>query len=394
MDILHITSFLSRRGGGVAPAVQALARSQRRLVASVRVAGLREKHAPRHTQGSADVPCYLGLCEGPTAFGFSRGLVKHIAELNGAIHVIHSHGLWMYPGCLARSHAERESTPLMVSPHGMLDSWALGNSRLNKRVAGWLYENRNLRAAACIHALCESEYRSIRAYGLKNPVAIIPNGIELPDPSAGPQTPPWASQIGADKKVMLFLGRIHPKKGLVNLIRAWGILKAGKSAGLDDWHLVVAGWSQKGHEGELKRLAQEWNLGTDVSFTGPLYGAAKDAALRAAKVFILPSFSEGLPMAVLEAWAYGLPVVMTRECNLPQGFEAGADLEIRPEVDSVAEGLRSFLGLSESARMQIGRNGLELVRSKFAWPSIAAEMLNVYKWVLGHGSQPHCVRVD
>jgi poly(glycerol-phosphate) alpha-glucosyltransferase len=125
-----------------------------------------------------------------------------------------------------------------------------------------------------------------------------------------------------------------------------------------------------------------------------LYDTAKDAALRAAKAFILPSFSEGLPMAVLEAWAYGLPVIMTRECNIPDGFEAGAALDVRADVESITEGLKSFVALSGGARERMGRNGLELVKSRYSWPKIAARMIDVYKWVLGQSDKPDCVRLN
>jgi poly(glycerol-phosphate) alpha-glucosyltransferase len=275
----------------------------------------------------------------------------------------------------------------------MLDAWALKKSGWRKKIAGWLYENGNLRSAACIHALCESEYQNIRAYGLKNPVCVIPNGVNLPELPARQGVAPWDSHIRAYKNVMLFLGRIHPKKGLEKLIRAWSVLKRGKVKESELWHLVIAGWSQGGHEQKLKQLVHELNLSADVSFTGPLYHTAKDTALRAAKAFILPSFSEGLPMAVLEAWAHGLPVIMTSQCNLPEGFEAGAALYVRPEAASIAEGLKSFLGLSEGTREQMGRSGFELVRSRFSWPKIAAQMVDVYEWVLGQGDKPGCVKL-
>lgn len=308
--------------------------------------------------------------------------------------ILHSHGLWMYHGIAARVTAAKVGIPMIISPHGMLDSWALENSAWKKRIAGWLYENRNLRLAACIHALCESEYQSIRAYGLKNPVCIIPNGIDLPTPTDTQVSTPWKPRVDGNKHVMLFLGRIHSKKGLENLIKAWGILKNTKLAELKQWHLVIAGWSQGGHEDKLKHLVTELNLEANVSFTGPLYDTQKDAALRAAKAFILPSFSEGLPMAVLEAWAYGLPVLMTKSCNIPEGFEANAAIEIEPQPDSIAEGLKRLVSLPAGDQRQMGRNGLELVKDKFAWPKIAAQMMNVYKWVLGQGDKPDCVRLS
>jgi poly(glycerol-phosphate) alpha-glucosyltransferase len=191
-----------------------------------------------------------------------------------------------------------------------------------------------------------------------------------------------------------FLGRIHPKKGLPNLIEAWARLQAENKALADEWALVVAGWSQGGHEDELKKVLSRRGLGQDVVFLGPAFDDVKRACLQNADAFILPSFSEGLPMSVLEAWSYGLPIVMTGECNLPEGFAADAAIEIRPQVDSIADGLERLLSLPDAERRQMGSNGRDFVASKFAWPKIAAQMLEVYKWVLGEGPQPACVRLD
>ena len=391
MRVSHISASISNSAAGVSIALKELTMHMLCLAEHVSVVAIDDdRHLATQMNGTVDYfPCKR---LGPRSVGFSLGMVK--TAMVSDPDILHSHGLWMYPGIAARRAATNSSIPLIISPHGMLDSWALKNSAWKKKIAGWLYENRNLRSAACIHALCESEYQSIRAYGLKNPVAIIPNGVDLPSPTNAEVTPPWEPRVDADKNVMLFLGRIHPKKGLENLIRAWSFLKAHRLAALDKWHLVVAGWSQGGHEEKLKQLANEMNLGSDVLFTGPLYDTAKDVALQAAKAFILPSFSEGLPMAVLEAWAYDLPVIMTRECNIPKGFEAGAALDIRPDVNSILEGLTNFLLLSNNARKQMGRNGLGLVRSRYSWPKIASQMVDVYKWILGQGPKPDCVRLD
>jgi len=275
----------------------------------------------------------------------------------------------------------------------MLDPWALTRSAWKKRPAWWLFENRNLRTAACIHALCECEYQSIRARGLKNPVCIVPNGVNLPVPAAAQKPPPWAQHVRKNMNVLLFLGRIHPKKGLVNLIRAWSILRERRLTEFDEWHLVIAGWSQIGHEDELKRLACDLRVHESVSFVGSLYGEVKESALWAADAFILPSFSEGLPMSVLEAWACGLPVIMTRECNLPEGFEAGVAIEVMPTASSIFEGLTHFMKLSDSGRKTIGDKGRRLAETKFEWPEVARQMIAVYEWVRGEGEKPECVRL-
>jgi poly(glycerol-phosphate) alpha-glucosyltransferase len=215
------------------------------------------------------------------------------------------------------------------------------------------------------------------------------------------------------------LGRIHPKKGLVNLLKAWAEIQRTEDIGQRaEWVLAIAGWDQGGHEAELKRLASELDLawaerkaqsaerGTNrtspsalgasrpisLLFTGPLFGPDKESAYVNCDAFILPSFSEGLPMAVLEAWAYGKPVLMTPECNLPEGFAANAALRIEPNAESMVQGLRELFQTPDSSLFALGARGRELVASRFAWPKIAADMKSVYEWVLGGGARPECIQ--
>ncbi|HPC93812.1 MAG TPA: glycosyltransferase [Sedimentisphaerales bacterium] len=385
-----VTASISRNAGGIFHSVRRLSAELARAC-RVEVVGLRDAFSAADADAWRPLVPELFERVGPRAWGYSPGLKARIGR-NGTS-LIHACGLWMYPTHAAAGACRRKGAPLVVSPHGMLDPWALRNSGWKKKLAGRLYEKRNLRSAACIHALCESEYESIRAYGLTNPVAIIPNGIDLPQ--AGPKLPPpWSDRIASGRRVMLFLGRIHPKKGLPNLIGAWGRLKAQNATVADESALVVAGWDQGGHEDELKKMVSAKGLDRDVLFLGPAFDDAKRACLQNADAFILPSFSEGLPMSVLEAWSYGLPVVMTGQCNLPEGFAADAAVEVRPEVDSIADGLERLLAMPDADRRHMGSNGRDLVASQFTWSKIAAQMIEVYKWVLGEGPQPDCVRLD
>jgi poly(glycerol-phosphate) alpha-glucosyltransferase len=203
--------------------------------------------------------------------------------------------------------------------------------------------------------------------------------------------------------VLLYLGRLHPKKGLPNLLRAWAdVFGASLPA---PWVLAVAGWDEGGHEAELQRLCGELRLRSadmrtagaaqlgagSVLFLGPQFNAAKVACYAACDAFVLPSFSEGLPMAVLEAWAYGKPVLMTPECNLPEGFAANAAIRIATDRDSIAGGLRELFGASPAALGAFATNGRDLVSRKFAWPQIAGEMREVIAWLDRGGARPACV---
>ena len=150
---------------------------------------------------------------------------------------------------------------------------------------------------------------------------------------------------------------MHPKKGLVNLLGAWKKLTYSSHPSLPDWQLAVAGWNQGEHESELKELAASHGIQSHIKFLGPLYGAAKAAAYCSADAFVLPSLSEGLPMTVLEAWSYQKPVLMTPQCNLPEGVAAGAAIEAAPDVDALALGLAHLIEATESQRLQMGKRG-------------------------------------
>ena len=266
----------------------------------------------------------------------------------------------------------------------MLDDWALRNSAWKKKLAGCAFERRHLEGAACLHALCAAEADAIRAYGLANPVCVIPNGVDLPGDTSALPPPAW---LNRDRRTLLFLGRLHPKKGLVPLLQAWA--KARPSG----WQLVIAGWDQGGHQAELERLVKQHALAREVVFAGPLHGVDKSAAYTHADAFILPSFSEGLPMTVLEAWSYRLPVLMTDACNLPEGFSAGAAIRIQTEPDALAGELARACARSPEELGAVGAKGRALAAGNFSWDSVAGRMVAVYDWIVGETARPGDVRL-
>jgi poly(glycerol-phosphate) alpha-glucosyltransferase len=273
----------------------------------------------------------------------------------------------------------------------MLDPWAVRNSFRKKRLAGMLFEHAHLRHAKCLHALSESEYRAIRGYGLASPVAIIPNGVDLPDLSRIQPESNWGSNLPSDSRFLLFLSRIHPKKGLRNLLHAWARVMQECAPAAKPWHLNIAGWDQGGHQQELEQLSATLGLRESVHFVGPQFDERKAASLIGADAFILPSFSEGLPMSVLEAWSHRLPVLMTPQCNLPEGFMAKAAIDMSPEAASIAAALKTLFNMTELERQTMGDKGRRLVEERFTWPTVAASMRSVYSWVLGRSPMPACV---
>lgn len=368
-----VLSTISRKAGGLFYSVRWLSKGLSAEGCSIRLFSPADEFSKEDLPEWAPLPVELFPAWGPlkSSSGMRRALAAESPEL------IHLHGIWSDAQWIAAKVQRSQGCPVVVSPRGMLDPWAVGNAAWKKRLVEKLFARRALEQATCIHALCRSELESIRAYGLKNPVAVIPNGIELPEMGAAVPT--------SGKKKLLFLGRIHPKKGVEELIRAW-------SMGPREWELVIAGWDDGGHEADCRRLAGE--LGVEVTFAGAKYGAEKDALLRSVDAFILPSFSEGLPMSVLEAWAYRLPVVMTDFCNLPEGFEAGAAIRVEPSAASVFQGLEKLESLPEAERAELASRGRQLVEERFTWPHIARDMKKVYDWCVQGGDVPDCVVVD
>ena len=325
-----------------------------------------------------DVSLYSAI--GPAKLGVNLNLHRQIEA--SAPDVLHLHGLWTFQSAVSRMSRR----PVVISPRGMLDSWALKNSWLKKRIALCLVESANLRRAACFHALNNDEAEAIRAVGITAPVAIIPNGVDLVQTKA-PVAPQWLAADG--RKVLLFLGRIHPKKGLTELLRSWASLRVIAPEVAGAWRLVVGGWDDGGHLDALKSLAAELHIQDDVIFPGAVYHHEKHALLSHSNAFILPSYSEGMPMSVLEAWAYGLPVFMTRHCNLAFAFAEGGAVEVTTQHDQIASTLAAWLGGSQS--MDVGAKGRAIASAEFAWSGIAARQIEMYDWLLGNRACPNFV---
>ncbi|MBP1804841.1 glycosyltransferase [Rubellimicrobium aerolatum] len=387
MKAAMLLASMSRAGGGLFTAASALSRHLAEAGVAVEVLAGEDEFSQADRPAWEPVPVRTFRPSGPRAFGYLPGLAACLDA--GPPDLVHLHGLWTYPSAAALRWS-RGRRRRVVSPHGMLDPWALRNSAWKKRVAGFLYEGANLRGAACLHALCQPELEAFRAHGLTGPAAIIPNGVDLSRADGTHPPPPWASRVPDGAKRLLYLGRLHPKKGLLPLVQGFGRAAAPARS---DWHLVIAGWDQGGHAAELRAQAADLGLQGRVHLVGPQFGADQRATLAAADAFVLPSLSEGLPMAVLEAWAFGRPVVMTPECNLPVGFSAGAALETRADARSLAASLDALFSLSDAERAAIGRRGRALVEERFDWRRVAADMAALYGWVLGGGPAPDFVEL-
>ena len=265
----------------------------------------------------------------------------------------------------------------------MLEPWALARSRWKKKIAwhAWIHALVQIERAPCTRSATKRRFRwrgwrrMFRFASFRT--AFICQNCGLRDEFI---------QTG---NVLLFLGRIHPKKGLEPLIEAWAQVPAVAQSG---WRLAIAGWDDGGHQARLSARVRGLRIQDSVTFLGPTFGEAKERALRSASAFILPSFSEGLPMAVLEAWSFAVPVIMTDECHLEIGFASGAAIRVEPTVPSLAANLADIaLRRSPLELRAMGMRGRRLVESEFAWGRIGNDMADVYDWAVG-GPPPSCMR--
>jgi glycosyltransferase involved in cell wall biosynthesis len=287
-----------------------------------------------------------------------------VADL-GADDVIHDNGIWLPHNHALAKLAARRGAARLVSTRGMLEPWALRHKRWKKRLAWRAYQRRDLAGAQLHHATAEAEEDNLRRLRLGVPVRTIPNGVDLP------QAAPRPAGRGA-QRTALFLGRIYPVKGLPMLIEAWGRARP------KGWRLQIGGPDEAGHRAEVERAVGREGLGDTVSFLGALDGAAKAAAMAAAELLVLPSYSESFGMVVAEGLAHGLPVLTTTAVPWP-GLEAhGCGWRVAPTVDGLAEGLRAVAGCDAAELRAMGRRGRELVAADYGWDSVSRRFADLY----------------
>lgn len=305
----------------------------------------------------------------------SRGLARALDSAAEQGAVLHGHGLWLMPNVYPARAARRHGVPLIMAPRGMLGKEAMAFSATRKRVVWALEQRRALEIVRCFHATSNTERDDIRRAGLSAPVAVIPNGIHVPDGEPAP---------GA--RTILQLGRLHPKKGIDRLIDGW----AQVADAHPNWRLRIVGPSEIGYRAELERQVQAGQV-PRVDFDDPLFGDAKWDAYTQAGLFVLPTLNENFGLVVAEALAAGVPTICTKGAPW-RGLETercGWWVDHGP--DEMAAALDAALSLPDEARAEMGARGRAWMQRDFSWDDIAARMAQLYDWCLGRGDRPDCV---
>ena len=383
---LSVVTHLDPRFGGLSAVVPQLSHEiARREHIRMDVAAF---CAPGELYSTSSYP-EVSISEWPTsrAKWFSdRSLKASFAELIRPLSGLHIHGIWEQSTHIAARLARAHGVPYVVSAHGMLERWALEHKAFKKKVYAALVERPTLAQAACLHALTLAEAGDYRRFGCTAPIAVVPNGVRIP----AQVTPDLFLRQHRElegKRIVLFLGRIHAKKGLDLLVRAWKeIVREHASAAL-----VLAGPDFEGSRARLTALIEAEGLAEQVLFTGMLRGELKWSALAAAECFVLPSFSEGLSVSVLEAMGVGLPVIVSTHCNLPEVATLGAGWVIAAEQRPLAAALAAMLAHTREENRRMGEEGARFVLENYNWASVAEKMAAIYRWVSEGGAAPATV---
>jgi glycosyltransferase involved in cell wall biosynthesis len=330
---------------------------------------------------------------GPRFLAYAPGLEKFASGPDGQlVSILHQHGIWTALSHVTVGWHSAYQRPTVIAAHGSLNAWALRRSRLKKRLAWLVYEGRNMRTAASLHATSEAELKNYRDFGLRNPVAVIGNGI----------TGAWLDSTGdgsrfrlkhsipEDRRLLFFLSRITPQKGLPLLLDAL----AGVRRELRDWLLIIAGLDEFGHEQQLRSQADALGIAAQVRFMGPLYGQEKRDAMDACDLLVLPTYSEGSPMIVLDALGAGVPVLTTHGASWEDLLRYDCGWWVEISAAALRDVLLDIARMTRDELRAMGARGKDLVRSRYSWEASARQTFMLYEWLLGRADAPDFVVME
>lgn len=373
MRVLHVISSLSRDGGGPS-------RSAQGLVAGLNAVGI---ETWLMTLNHGDEP----WIEGVTRF-VNGGVFKDVVRRVNP-DIVHLHGLWNIGLHRCAVICRRWKIQYVIAPRGMLEPWSLQQKWLKKRVARWLYQDKDLKCAAALHATAESEAEQFRKLGFKNPIIVSPNGVNVPKKFSRVER-----VERTEKRRVLFVSRMHPKKGVMELVEAWGKVVSG---GEDEWRswnvelvYTVSGELEKEYEAKVRARVKELGLENQFIFTGALNDEEKWKAYARADLFVLPTYSENFGIVVAEALWAGVPVITTKGTPWYE-LEGCTDSKLKTlnsklkcgwwidtGVNPLVMALNEAMSLDDTQRHEMGERGRRLVEMKYTWSAVVDEMIKGY----------------
>jgi len=360
LKVLHCIASLNARDGGPARSVPALANAVANAGVEVRVWSRRPATTDLTNFQSAK------FLSGPLSAAITSDWVPDI---------IHDHGLWLSSNHNAAQVGRHNGIPRMVSPRGMLEPWCLKHRQFRKKIAWKLYQYRDLRTAACLHATSDSEADQFRRLGLDQPIVLLPNGVSLP--TAESLTRKTINADSNPEREVLFLSRIHPVKGLPHLIEAWG------NARRPNWRLKIVGSDEDGHKQEIQKQIVQHELQDSITICDAVHSEEKWALLKNADLVVLPSFSENFGIVIAEALAAGTPVITSTGTPWKGIVSERCGWYVAPSVEGFTTALSDAMNQEGATLREMGNRGQKWVLQAFAWADIGKNMIGAYEWLLG-----------
>ena len=384
LNVLHVTPSMSPTWGGPTVAVSELTSELVRQSINCEIVTTRGYRVGIDQIAPPDVPIYCFDTGFPARYwtAYSSEMSRFLNENADRFDLIHIHQVWHYPVYAAFRAASKHKLPCVLTSRGELSEWGLRQKALKKRIYRLFLLDGMLRNVSALHALTRAEKEQIVKLGCETPVVVAPNGVEPAPFEALPSTARFVERYPMlkGKSVVLFLGRLHRKKGLDILARSFSTI----ARRFEDAVLLIAGPDKFGTRENMEAILSSEGLLDRTVFTGLLTGEDKLAALNCADLFVLPSHSEGFANAVLEAMAARLPVVITKGCEFPEVSEHEAGLVVEADEASVADAIIRLLSDADLCK-RMGQQGHKLVTERYTWQVAAATLANLYKTLVAGG---------
>ena len=372
MKICIFTESIDKKDGGPSRSVPILARGLAEAGVDVTLMAVESDEMNTHLLEGTSVVLKKVT---PTA-----SQAKYMELLSsGNYDIIHSQCIWVPSYHKVAVAARKLNIPLIITPRGTLEPWSLKQKMWKKRLAMLVYQKKDLQKAAAILATADMEAEHVRDLGINPPIAVIPNGIDVTEYQCRP-----ADSLQTVKKQIIFLSRIHQKKGIEILINVWEKM----CVDYPEWNVVIAGNGDEGYIKQLKAVIASKGLADVVKIIPPIFGEAKHKLYMESSLFVLPTYSENFGMVIAEALACGVPVVTTNGTPWQELNEEKIGWCVDLSEDNIETAIREAISMPAEGLFAMGQKGSKHINANYLYTSVAKKNIALYKWILSGGQQP------
>jgi glycosyltransferase involved in cell wall biosynthesis len=373
MKILSFVSSLDLSSGGPSRSVPMLVKGLAELGVDITLMTIRSENMNIHALEGTSAKLKV------LSPSFSRKeIAKYLADER--FELIQIQSVWEMPYHKVILEARKQNIPYIVTPRGMLEPWSLSQKKWKKKLAWWLYQRNDVQKSACVFTTAKMEAEHVSNLGITTCKAVIPNGIET-------DAYPCKTSVEGVKKQVLFLSRVHVKKGIELLFEAWKRLHSDYV----DWQLLVIGNGETEYIHSLENRAESLGLKDSIKILPPVFGEAKIKVYQESALFCLPSFSENFGMVIAEAMSCGTPVITTYNCPWEILNETDTGWCVDLSVDNLERALREAMEMDANALYDMGQRASKLIYDNFDYRSVTRKTLRLYEWLLNSGEKPEFV---